>query len=69
LVSKSGLQLINGGSRAEVDAAHIRLVEASGPDITSNGMALSGAAHWMFDRGLIWRFSSPGTSTAGRRHR
>jgi putative restriction endonuclease len=28
-------------------------VEASGPDIVSNGIALSGTAHWMFDRGLI----------------
>lgn len=49
----SGLKLINGGGRAEVDAAHIRPVEANGPDITSNGIALSGTAHWMFDRGLI----------------
>jgi putative restriction endonuclease len=49
----TGLKLINGGGRAEVDAAHIRPVEANGPDIISNGMALSGTAHWMFDRGLI----------------
>lgn len=49
----TGLKLINGGGRAEVDAAHIRPVEASGPDIISNGIALSGTAHWMFDRGLI----------------
>ena len=49
----SGLKLINGGGRAEVAAAHIRPVEASGPDIVNNGIALSGTAHWMFDRGLI----------------
>ncbi|MFG1481072.1 HNH endonuclease [Xanthobacter sp. V4C-4] len=49
----SGLKLINGGGRAEVAAAHIRPVEANGPDIVSNGLALSGTAHWMFDRGLI----------------
>jgi len=49
----TGLKLINGGGRAEVDAAHIRPVEANGPDIASNGIALSGTAHWMFDRGLI----------------
>jgi putative restriction endonuclease len=49
----TGLRLINGGGRAEVDAAHIRPVEMSGPDIVSNGLALSGTAHWMFDRGLI----------------
>jgi len=49
----TGLRLINGGGRAEVDAAHIRPVEHNGPDIVSNGLALSGTAHWMFDRGLI----------------
>lgn len=49
----TGLKLINGGGRAEVAAAHIRSVEASGPDIVNNGIALSGTAHWMFDRGLI----------------
>lgn len=49
----TGLSFINGGGRAEVAAAHIRPVEASGPDIVNNGIALSGTAHWMFDRGLI----------------
>lgn len=49
----TGLRLINGGGRAEVDAAHIRPVEKSGPDIVSNGLALSGTVHWMFDRGMI----------------
>lgn len=49
----TGLKLINGGGRAEVDAAHIRPVEKGGPDIINNGIALSGTAHWMFDRGLI----------------
>jgi putative restriction endonuclease len=49
----TGLKLINGMGRAEVAAAHIRSVEANGPDIISNGVALSGTAHWMFDRGLI----------------
>ncbi|GES53209.1 hypothetical protein Rhsp01_58240 [Rhizobium sp. NBRC 114257] len=49
----TGLKLINGGGRAEVDAAHIRPVEANGPDTLGNGIALSGTAHWMFDRGLI----------------
>jgi putative restriction endonuclease len=49
----TGLRFINGGGRAEVDAAHIRPVERNGPDIVSNGIALSGTAHWMFDRGLI----------------
>lgn len=49
----TGLKLINGGGRAEAEAAHIRPVEADGPDTVSNGLALSGTAHWMFDRGLI----------------
>jgi len=49
----TGLKLINGGGRAEVAAAHIRPVQADGPDIVNNGLALSGTAHWMFDRGLI----------------
>ncbi len=49
----TGLKLINGGGRAEVAAAHIRPVEFNGPDIVNNGIALSGTAHWMFDRGLI----------------
>jgi putative restriction endonuclease len=49
----TSLKLINGQGRAEVEAAHIRPVEASGPDIVSNGIALSGTAHWMFDRGLV----------------
>jgi putative restriction endonuclease len=49
----TSLKLINGHGRAEVEAAHIRPVEANGPDIVSNGLALSGTAHWMFDRGLI----------------
>ena len=56
----TGLKLINGGGRAEVDAAHIRPVEANGPDILSNGIALSGTAHWMFDRGLIGLSDGPG---------
>jgi putative restriction endonuclease len=49
----TGLRLVNGSGRAEVVAAHIRPVEKNGPDIVSNGLALSGTAHWMFDRGLI----------------
>ena len=38
----TGLKLINGGGRAEVEAAHIRPVEANGPDTVQNGLALSG---------------------------
>jgi putative restriction endonuclease len=49
----SGLRLINGGGRPEVQAAHIRPVASAGPDSVRNGLALSGTLHWMFDRGLI----------------
>lgn len=49
----TGLQIINGGGRAEVQAAHVKAVEYGGPDSVSNGIALSGTAHWMFDRGLL----------------
>ncbi len=49
----TGLRLINGGGRAEVQAAHIRPVASGGSDSVRNGLALSGTAHWMFDRGLL----------------
>ncbi|MFK2904393.1 HNH endonuclease [Dyella ginsengisoli] len=49
----TGLRLINGGGRPEVQAAHIRPVEANGPDAVRNGVALTGTAHWLFDRGLM----------------
>jgi len=49
----SGLRFVNGGGRAEVQAAHIRPVANGGPDTVTNGLALSGTLHWMFDRGLI----------------
>lgn len=49
----TGLRIINGGGRSEVQAAHIRPVAKSGPDSVRNGIALSGTAHWMFDRGLL----------------
>ncbi len=49
----TGLKIINGGGRSEVQAAHIRPVADSGPDSFRNGIALSGTVHWMFDRGLI----------------
>ncbi len=49
----TGLKIINGGGRAEVQAAHIQPVSQNGPDSIRNGVALSGAVHWMFDRGLV----------------
>ena len=49
----TGFQFINGGGRAEVEAAHIKSVQDRGPDVVQNGLALSGTVHWMFDRGLL----------------
>lgn len=49
----TGLRLINGGGRPEVQAAHIMPVSEKGPDSVRNGLALSGTLHWLFDRGLI----------------
>jgi putative restriction endonuclease len=49
----TGLKIINGGGRAEVQAAHIRPVSERGPDSIRNGVALSATVHWMFDRGLV----------------
>src|SRR5215475_1563580 len=49
----TGLKILNGGGRSEVQAAHIRPVADQGPDSVRNGIALCGTIHWMFDRGLI----------------
>ena len=49
----TGLRMINGGGRAEVQAAHIKPVAAGGPDVVQNGIALSATVHWLFDRHLI----------------
>ncbi len=49
----TGIKIINGGGRAEVQAAHIWPVADGGPDIVQNGIALSGTIHWLFDRHLI----------------
>ncbi|MFP2926299.1 HNH endonuclease [Pyxidicoccus sp. 3LG] len=49
----SGLRLINGGGRPEVQAAHIQPVAHQGPDSVRNGLALTGTVHWLFDRGLL----------------
>ena len=49
----TGLRIINGGGRSEVQAAHIWPVEKGGPDVVQNGIALSGTVHWLFDRHLM----------------
>jgi len=47
------LRIVNGGGRAEAQAAHIWLVADGGPDVVQNGLALSSTAHWLFDRHFI----------------
>ena len=49
----TGLRIVNGSGKAEVQAAHIRAVSHAGPDIVQNGIALSATCHWLFDRHLI----------------
>ncbi len=51
----TGLRIINGGGRAEIEAAHIKPVAGGhkGPDSVRNGIALSRTFHWLFDRGLV----------------
>lgn len=49
----TGIRMTNGLGRAEADAAHIRPVEAGGPDSIRNGLALTKSMHWAFDRGLV----------------
>ena len=49
----TGLQIVNGGGRPEVQAAHIQPVAREGSDSVRNGLALSSTLHWMFDRGLV----------------
>ena len=49
----TGLRIINGGGRVEVQAAHIWPVAEGGPDMVQNGIALSSTCHWLFDRHLI----------------
>jgi predicted restriction endonuclease len=39
------LRIINGGGKAEAQAAHVWPVAAGGPDVVQNGIALSGTAH------------------------
>ena len=51
----TGLKLINGGGRCEIEAAHIKPVgnNHNGPDSVRNGISLSRTVHWMFDRDIL----------------
>lgn len=63
----TGLRIVNGSGKAEVQAAHIWPVAEGGPDVVQNGIALSGTVHWLFDRHLIslGRLWSSGFSQQG----
>lgn len=66
----TGLKLINGEGRCEIEAAHIRPVGGGhdGPDSVRNGLALSRTAHWLFDRGLISLADDGKILFASKRH-
>ena len=49
----TGWRIINGGGKAETQAAHILPVKENGPDFVRNGIALSATAHWLFNQHLI----------------
>ncbi len=49
----TGLRIVDGGGRSEVQAAHIQPVSFGGPDVVQNGIALCATVHWLFDRHLI----------------
>lgn len=49
----TGIRVLDGRGRSEVQAAHIWGVAEGGPDLVGNGVALCGTAHWLFDRHLI----------------
>ncbi|MCF3535774.1 MULTISPECIES: HNH endonuclease [Stenotrophomonas] len=49
----TGLMLLDRLGNPEVEAAHIRPVSKNGPDTVSNGIALTGTVHWMFDAGIV----------------
>jgi putative restriction endonuclease len=66
----TGLKLINGENRCEIEAAHIRPVGGGhmGPDSVRNGLALSRTVHWLFDRGLVSLENNGKILFAAKRH-
>ncbi|WP_313203927.1 HNH endonuclease [Stenotrophomonas sp.] len=49
----TGLRVVDGLGRFEVQAAHVRAVAKKGSDWVRNGIAMTATVHWLFDRGLI----------------
>lgn len=62
----TGLKLVNGGGKCEIEAAHIKPVGDLGPDSPRNGLALSRTFHWMFDRGILSLEDDGKILTAGK---
>jgi putative restriction endonuclease len=48
----TGYRMVSTDGKTAVDAAHIMQFKKGGPNIPSNGIALSKTAHWLFDRGF-----------------
>ncbi|MGA2854001.1 MAG: HNH endonuclease, partial [Verrucomicrobiota bacterium] len=63
----TGLRLINGGGRCEIEAAHIKPVAENGPDSPRNGIALSRTIHWMFDKHFL-SISDTGEILVSKKH-
>lgn len=49
----TSLSTINGGGKAEAQAAHIAPIAYSEPNVVQNGIVLPSTARWLFDRHLI----------------
>jgi putative restriction endonuclease len=63
----TGLRLVNGGGRCEIEAAHIRPVTEQGPDSGHNGIALARTIHWLFDRHFL-SISDTGDILVAKKH-
>lgn len=63
----TGLRLVNGGGRCEIEAAHIRPVNEQGPDSGRNGIALARTIHWLFDRHFL-SISDNGEILVAKKH-
>ncbi|MBB3233503.1 HNH endonuclease [Phyllobacterium endophyticum] len=49
----TGISMQAPDGNFEMECAHIKPIEAGGPDSLNNGMPLFRSIHWMFDNGLI----------------
>ena len=63
----TGLRLVSGTGRCEIEAAHIRPVNERGPDSGRNGIALARTIHWLFDRHFL-SIADTGRILVAKRH-